>query len=209
MNSLGLTTIADGQIALARLVKDVAEHRLDWNEAETRFQIIDRLIVECLGWPREMLRLEQSLGGRAYSDYELGHPRQAIWEAKREKRTFELPANPKAKTVADLASVMALGGEAADAIVQVQSYCSSRGVGVAVATNGHQLIAFLASRNDGKAPLEGRCLLISGYDQLTAEFPLVWQMLSPAGIAEHRLNRLLNVGEDRDSRMQVTSLKSH
>jgi hypothetical protein len=118
---LGTTTIAEGMEALARLLDDIATHRLDWNEAETRFQIIDRIIVECLGWRRETLRLEQAQG-RAYFDYELGLPRRAIWEAKRENRTFDLPANPKANPVTDLASIMALGGEAADAIRQVQGY---------------------------------------------------------------------------------------
>lgn len=197
MKNVGNTTIAEGMEALNRLIDDVDKNQLDWNEAETRFHIIDRIIVECLGWPREVIQLEKSQGGRAYSDYELGRPRCVIWEAKRENRTFELPADPKENTIKDLPSIMALGGEAADAIRQVQGYCSARGVEVAVASNGHQLIAFLATRNDGQAPLEGRCLVINGYEQLKAKFPLVWQMLSPAGVAERRLNRLLNVGEER------------
>lgn len=196
MQNIGTMTIANGQNAVARLVDDISINQLDWNEAETRFQIIDRIIVECLGWPREVVRLEQPQG-RAYSDYELGLPRKSIWEAKRENRTFELPANPSAKLVGDIPSILALGGEAAEAIKQVQGYCSSRGVEIAVATNGHQLIAFLATRNDGTAPLEGRCLVISGYSQLKAHFPLVWQMLSPEGVDERRLNRYLKVGEDR------------
>jgi GTPase SAR1 family protein len=196
MRNLGATTIADGKDALARLIHDIGQHRLDWNEAETRFQIIDRIIVECLGWPRELVRLEQAQG-RAYADYELGQPRRAIWEAKRERRTFELPANPDLKLVSDLRSIIELGGEAADAVRQVQGYCSARGVEIAVASNGPQLIAFLATRTDGTAPLEGRCLLIDGYEHLQSAFPLVWQTLSPAGVAERRLNRLLNVGDDR------------
>ena len=93
MKDLGTTTIADGTKAISRLIEDIATNELDWNEAETRFQIIDRVIVECLGWPRGSLRLEQTQEGRAYSDYELGEPRCAIWEAKRQNRTFELPAD--------------------------------------------------------------------------------------------------------------------
>lgn len=196
MQNIGATTIAQGLAALDRLLADINKNELDWNEAETRFHIIDRVIVEALGWHREAVRLEQAQG-RAFSDYELGLPRRVIWEAKREGRTFDLPANPNAQIVKDLPSVLALGGEAADAIRQVQGYCSARGVEVAVAINGPQLIAFLATRNDGRAPLEGRCMVIRGYEQLRAEFPRVWQMLSPAGVAERRLHRLLTVGEDR------------
>ncbi len=196
MQDIGNTTIAQGQAALKALIEDVNTHNLNWNEAETRFQIIDRIVVECLGWPKETIRLERSQKDRTYSDYELGIPRRAIWEAKRENHTFELPANFRATPISDLASIIALGGEAADAIIQVQKYCASRGVEVAVATNGHQLIAFLATRSDGQAPLDGRCLIINGYEQFQSAFPLVWQMLSPAGVAEHRLHRFLDVGED-------------
>ena len=111
MSQLGTTTIADGQVALEALVKEINESKLDWNEAETRFHIIDRIIVDCLGWPRESIRLEQGQKHRAFSDYELGNPRCAIWEAKRQNRTFELPADPLGNIVKDLPSVMALDNE--------------------------------------------------------------------------------------------------
>ena len=196
MTELGTTTIAEGKEALERLINDIRTNNLDWNEAETRFQIIDRIIVECLGWPRESLRLEPA-HNRTYCDYELGIPRCAIWEAKRQNLTFDLPADPSGNFLKDLPSIRALDKEVSDAISQVQRYCSDRGVELAVATNGHQIIAFLATRSDGTAPLKGRCFVINGYGQLQRYFPKVWQMLSPAGIAEHRLNRLLSVGEDR------------
>lgn len=48
------------------------------------------------------------------------------------------------KTVVDLPSIMSFGGEVAAAVHQVQSYYVRRGVDVAVSTNGHQIIAFLA-----------------------------------------------------------------
>ena len=199
MVRIGTTTIAQGMNALDALIKDIEDSKLDWNEAETRLQIIDRIIVDCLGWPRESLRLEQASHDQekqSFSDYELGRPRCAIWEAKRHGHTFDLPADPQGKIIKDLPSIMALGGEASYAIKQVQNYCSNRGVEVAVATNGRQLIAFMATRNDGTPPLEGRCLVINGYEQLKKHFPDVWQTLSPASISERRLNRFLNVGMD-------------
>ena len=205
MTELGTTTIAEGIATLERLIHDIQASNLAWNEAETRFQIIDRIIVDCLGWPRGSLRLEQA-HNRTYSDYELGAPRCAIWEAKRQGLTFELPADPKGNIVKDLPSIIALDKDVSDAILQVQRYCSDRGVELAVATNGHQIIAFLATRSDGVAPLEGRCFVINGYEQLQSNFPKVWQMLSPSGVAEHRLNRLLNVGEDGALPQKLSSL---
>jgi hypothetical protein len=52
-----------------------------WNEAQNRFQFIDRLLTECLGWERTYMEVEKTdeLGGRA--DYILGHPPKAVLEA--------------------------------------------------------------------------------------------------------------------------------
>src|SRR5450759_5302662 len=100
MTILGTTTISSGETALRTLLAEITTRSLDWNEAETRFQILDRIILECLGWDRAVMRLEQP-HGRTYSDYELGRPRVSIWEAKRENRTFELPANPTGKLLQD------------------------------------------------------------------------------------------------------------
>jgi GTPase SAR1 family protein len=194
--SLTPITLAQGQAALRELLSAVPPNHADWNEADTRFQLINRLIVDCLGWPTEVVKCEKHQD-REYSDYELGKPRKAIWEAKRYGRLFELPANAAKKLMADLPSLMALGGELSEAIRQVQGYCVNRGVDVAVATNGHQFVAFLATRNDGVSPLSGNCFVINGLKQLEDEFPTVWQLLSPDGVFERRLYRRLNVGEDK------------
>lgn len=176
--------------------REIDARRLDLNEADTRFHLIDRILIECLGWPKSAFRLEQA-HERTFSDYELGVPRRVIWEAKREGRAFALPANPKKKLISDLPSLLALGGETEEAIRQVQRYCADRGVEVAVATNGHQFIAFLATRSDGMAPLNGKCFVIDGLAQLYDEFPNVWQALSPEGVEQRKLAVVLNLGEDR------------
>ena len=77
---------------------------------------------------------------------------------------------PKGNVVKDLPSIISLDRKVFDAVSQVQRYCSDRGVELAVATNGHQLIAFLATRGDGIAPLEGRCFVINGYDNTSDSF---------------------------------------
>ena len=186
-------SISQGQIALKQLIDRLTEQRLDWNEAETRFQFIDPFLTDCLGWHRLEITPEKSEGG-TYADYEIGRPRAVIWEAKREGKYFELPANPSQKLVTTLRSVVSLCPEADDAVKQAQLYCSSRGVQFAVVCNGHQFIVFLAVRFDGIAPLDGQCLVIDGYSHLTKEFPAVWQYLSPEGIGERKLTRLLTTG---------------
>ncbi len=192
---VGTTSIEEGLKALRTLLAEVGSLKLDWNEADTRFQFIDPFIKDCLGWPTSEINVERAYEG-TYTDYELGKPRMAIWEAKREGIYFELPANPTQKIVASLQSIMALDKKAASAIEQVQHYCSARGTPIAVVCNGHQLIAFLAVRQDGIAPLEGRCLVIDGYDQLVKDFPRLWQNLSPEGVKERRIFRFLTTGAE-------------
>src|SRR5437867_1047350 len=61
------------------------------NEATTRFQLIDRLFFECLGWDRSECIAEEHHEG-TYTDYVFGKPaRRLLVEAKREGIYFELP----------------------------------------------------------------------------------------------------------------------
>ena len=76
MSELGTTSIREGSAALECLIQEAQAGDVVRNEAETRFQIINRFIVECLGWPRELVRLERGYN-RTYSDDELGTPRCA------------------------------------------------------------------------------------------------------------------------------------
>lgn len=189
------TSVTDGNRTLARVLSDIGHGPHDWNEADTRFQFINRLIVECLGWPRDEVRTEKHEAGD-YADYELGNPRKVIWEAKRVGRVFELPANPRRRTISQLSSLMAISSELSQAIKQTQSYCSARGVDLAVVTNGPQLVPFLATRNDGLSPFDGKCFVIDGLNQLREEFPKLWQLLSPQGVADRNLKHLLSFGHD-------------
>ncbi|MEE4378206.1 MAG: hypothetical protein V2J55_11955, partial [Candidatus Competibacteraceae bacterium] len=148
---VGTVTLDKGRNSLNRLIADLDRRKPDWNEAETRFQFIDPFLTKCLGWPRPMIHVEK-VQDREHTDYELGEPRVVIWEAKREGHYFDLPANPSRKAIVSLASIMQSSKEASNAIRQAQSYCSARGVQYAVVCNGHQLIAFLATRWDGVSP---------------------------------------------------------
>jgi predicted type IV restriction endonuclease len=184
-NLTGTVSLDKGKRALDRLLARLSQRSIDWNEAETRFQFIDPFLTNCLGWPKSLIHVERA-SGREYTDYELGEPRVVIWEAKREGIYFELPANPSQKLICSLPSIMATSSKAAEAIKQVQIYCSTRGVQFAVVCNGQQLIAFLAVRLDGQNPLDGECLVCDGYLRIKSEFPTLWQTLSPEGITERR-----------------------
>ena len=81
------------QVAAEEIVKLATS--VDFNEADTRFQIIDRLLREVLGWPTQAFRMEHSTI-EGFADYHLLRPNgkpALIVEAKRTGVYFDLPAN--------------------------------------------------------------------------------------------------------------------
>jgi len=164
------------------------------NEAQTRFHIIDKLIEQCLGWDKEEINIEQAYG-RSFTDYELGVPRLIIWEAKKEGVTFELPPNPSKNHLVDIGALMDFSDELKNAFTQAQRYCIERGVQIAVASNGRQIVAFLATRTDGISPFEGKALTFSSLEDIEENFNLFWEHLSDDGVKERRIVRYLTSGE--------------
>lgn len=177
------------------------------NEAETRFHFIDQLLIDCLGWDRSQIHVEIHEDGD-YADYEIGIPRCLILEAKKVGVGFEIPAREKKKLVNSIPALCDLSKSAKAAIHQVQGYCASRGVKYAVVCNGPQLIAFIATRFDGKSPFDGVALVIDGYEQFKEEFARIYECLSPVGLASHKLahyldaNGIFGIPEKISSRLQ-------
>jgi hypothetical protein len=198
-SNIGPQSMADGRAALAALIAWIGQQPIEnRNEAQTRFDIIDRLIRECFGWGKSIdrrIKVEKYERGE-FSDYELGLPRVAIWEAKREGIAFELPPGTARRPIQDIKSIIDRSEGARIAVEQVQQYCVARGVELAVITNGRQLVCFLASRSDGISPFDGDCFAVSDLQQLDDRFVSAWDLLSPDGIAERRYQRILKHGDE-------------
>jgi hypothetical protein len=174
---------------LVRLAKDPAFARQDRNEATTRLQLIDRILFECLGWSPADCVAEEAHGG-AYADYTCSAPRRLlIVEAKREGDYFELHAGADREDYSIPTLIRDNPGLRA-AITQVATYCQSRGVPFAAVSNGHQIVAFVAIRQDGP-PLEGRALVFPSLDAMVERFSELWNALSKAGIQEKRIESRL------------------
>ena len=203
-----MLTMAEGRSALRKLIASLPSAEVGTrNEAQTRLDLIDKVIIDCLGWnadKRTKVQVEVHDRGE-FSDYELGVPRCAIWEAKRESVSFELPPGSARKPIQDLPSLVQRAPSTREAIEQVQRYCASRGVELAVATNGHQLICFLATRSDGIPPLEGHCFVTDSLERLHEEFVTAWDLLCPDGVAEKRYVRILKLGTGRNIPPKLSS----
>ena len=160
------------------------------NEATTRLQLIDTMLIECLGWSREQIDAEIYQNGD-YSDYELGNPqKRIIIEAKRESNYFQMPTGID-KLKYSLGTIYSLNDELANAINQVMRYCSKRGIPNAVVSNGHQYVLFISNRQDGVSPFDGNCIVFSSYKSIEQNFLLFWNCLSHEGILQNKIKQIL------------------
>src|SRR3984885_13936041 len=150
------------------------------NEATTRLHLIDELLINVLKWPKEQIVAEESHGG-SYADYSIGKPMtRIIVEAKRDGVYFDLPAGIESG-LAQLPTITEASPMIKDAVKQALRYCQDRGVPIAVVSNGHQIVAFMAFRQDAVPPLEGRALVFDSLSVLRESFQMFWDNLSPAG----------------------------
>jgi hypothetical protein len=161
------------------------------NEATTRLHIIDRLFFDCLGWDREHVVVEDA-ENREYTDYTFVFPRRLlIVEAKKEGTYFELPVG-HSNLDYSIGPLLRASRPLKGALEQVGGYCQRRGVRFGAVTNGHQLVAFIASRDDGRPPYDGTALVFPSLDFMAAHFIELWNALSRPAVEEQRLRvRLL------------------
>lgn len=174
--------------AIERLALENPATRLR-NEAQTRIDLIDK-VLRSFGW--DFTVEDRTEDG--YTDYRLGTPATvAVVEAKRETIGFSLPENISYGT-ASLRALLAADSNKAlkEALRQCMAYCADLGVSQGIVTNGHQWVAFLATRSDSVRPLEGRALLIPSLESLRDNFTQAWNLLSTHGLTTMSLSRALN-----------------
>lgn len=166
----------------------------NFNEAQTRFKIIDEIVKKCLNWENNGIDVEIR-NDAGFADYCLGAPVKCILEAKREGVYFELPiVDSKPDQVIDIRSVIKGNKDLEAALIQVQSYCAAHGVPIGIVSNGHQFIGFLATRLDGTPPLSGKCLAFRSLNQIGENFTLFWNFFSFDGVMSNNLaTRLLSI----------------
>jgi hypothetical protein len=160
------------------------------NESTTRLHLINRLFLECLGWPFEQV-IGEEYHSSEYADLTFYAPRPImIAEAKREGDYFELPVGIGTLEYS-LPTLFRDFPNLGSAIEQVAHYCQTRGVPFGVVTNGHQMVAFLATRNDGVAPFEGKALVFDSLERMLADYLELWHTLSESGVAQRNLLKRL------------------
>lgn len=183
--------MTDGLQKVREIIRSFPPESPHWNEAQNRFQFVDRLLTECLGWEHPFIEVERrdDAGGKA--DYLLGKPVKAALEAKREAVAFDLLPAPQGAIVRKLRPLVSACKKLESAVLQVLSYCALHGAQIAIVCNGPQLVIF-QSYIPGQSPLDGECYVFDGFPMYEIQFVQLWKLLSPEGIAENRAHQQLS-----------------
>lgn len=180
--------MTEGLVRLRKILEEFPVESPFWSEANNRFQFVDRLLMECLGWERPHITVELLDGLNGKADYALGMPIKAILEAKKEAIKFNIPPSGSASAVRKIQPLITSSKSFKEAVTQVIPYCVIHGAQIAIVCNGPQLAIFQAI-SPGFPPLEGECYFFNGFQAYIDYFSLLWKLLSPEGINENCANR--------------------
>lgn len=182
---------------LNQLIEDVKD-KTDINEAQTRFEIINTLFTNCLGWSKHKDIEVEKQTHEGYADYILNTSRSVmVIEAKRTSKYFTLPTSDK-PTTHSLPDLIKRKSVLSEAIKQARSYAQSMGIPIAVVSNGLQYVAFVASRSDGQPPLEGKAIAYTSLQQISEHFSDFWNLFSKDGVIRGDLQKILIHGQVPD-----------
>ncbi|MEO8436421.1 MAG: hypothetical protein ABI596_16095 [Pyrinomonadaceae bacterium] len=121
------------------------------SEAQTRFDVIDRLIKEVLGWSHGQITVEERDEGetKGFVDYILrSGDHSIVIEAKKIGATFPSPTRKK---LLKLSGSVLGSGAIYEAVVQARRYASSKGAVIAIVTNGLCWCYFSLEEDDDEA----------------------------------------------------------
>jgi hypothetical protein len=150
--------------------------RGDVNEADTRANLIDKILIQVCGWPEAEIHREVHTD-RGYMDYSLlirRRPFVAV-EAKREGKTFALPVTTS--KYLKISGTLLTEEIVREAVNQVRGYCSDAGIRYAVATNGYAWVVFRAIRED-MPWRDGSARVFPSLDYVESNFTEFWNLLS-------------------------------
>jgi len=164
-----------------KLLDDVSERlsAID-TEQDARLQLIDRLLIEVLGWDHAAIKTEPH-SPSGYTDYLLtisGQPRFVL-EAKRTGKALLDTLNPSYRTYKVSSPALS---SASDGIKQAAGYCLDHGADFSVVTTGLLWIAFLPFPA-GKSYREGTAIVFPTLAAIRDNFAAFYDLFSKEGIS--------------------------
>lgn len=173
--------IDEAKLAFDRLCPGWVENKVNIEtEQDARFQLIDLMLTEVLGWDREDIKTEPHVES-GFVDYLINSAGRGrlIVEAKRIDRLLVDTKNPNYACYK--ASGPALRS-AQEGLTQAKRYCLDTGVPFAALTTGLEWIGFWALRIDGKPPTEGKAIVFPNLQMIDKNFAKFYDLFSKEGL---------------------------
>lgn len=149
-------------------------------EQDARLHIIDRILIEVLGWDRQGIQTEPHTES-GYIDYLLsaGGRNRLVVEAKRTSKLLLDTRQPRMAwyKVSGPALQSAVKG-----LEQAQRYCTERAVLFSALTTGVEWIGFWAVRTDGLPPKDGKAVVFPSFEAIQQNFALFYDLFSQQGM---------------------------
>ena len=152
-------------------------------EQDARFQVIDRILTEVLGWKHSEIQTEPSVDS-GYIDYLLkaDNRNRFVVEAKKASKLLVDTKNPR---VAFYKAGGAALKSAQDGLQQAKRYCNDTGVMFSALTTGFEWVGYWAIRTDGKAPQDGKAIVFPNTDSISDNFALFYDLFSKGGVTSN------------------------
>lgn len=164
----------------------------DLSEADTRSKILDKVLIDILGWTEFDIEREGWVRV-GFFDYEIRTSTfQFVVEAKKNFQEFKLPPKGnevKAKTIYD-------GNK--EVIDQIRHYLFERGLAFGVITNGKQFIIGQFSNIQGIDWKEQKCIFFKNLDDIKKNFDKFYDLLSREYVGKYgkiKINKTSNIGK--------------
>lgn len=156
------------------------------SEADTRANLIDKVLTDVLGWPESAITREEHVD-RGYIDYtlKLQTRRYVAVEAKKSGLAFTFPVSVHRSL--KLSGAILTDKPIAEAINQVRGYCDDGGIRYAVATNGYAWIVFRAIREDTPWK-DANARIFPTMEYIVEHFTEFWNLLSFDAIQQGSLD---------------------
>jgi len=152
-------------------------------EQDARIHIINRILIEVLGWDRQGIETEPHTES-GYIDYLLSTKsrNRLVVEAK---RTSHLLIDTKQPRMAWYKVSGSALKSAVEGLEQAKRYCADTAVLFSALTTGIQWIGFWAVRTDGVPPKEGKAVVFPSLKAIQEDFAVFYDLFSPEGMLEN------------------------
>lgn len=162
-------------------------------EQDARFQVIDRMLTEVLGWAHSEIKMEPHVDS-GFVDYLItsaGRGRLVV-EAKRVDKLLIDTRNPRYASykVSGPALRSAKGG-----LEQAKRYCLDTAVPFAALSTGFEWIGFWALRTDGKPPSDSKVIAFPTLDTIKDNFAAFYDLFSREGVTADRFKVYVHEAE--------------